>query len=366
MTNKPDSLSPRLRLIFFIGIGVALLLTVYYLRTVLGPFFLALVIAYVLDPVVTKMEARRVPRSLATLLILLPFLALVALALWFLIPFLFREIAGLIQNFPNYVESVRRLVISWTHLEADTSAQELLQTGMNYLREKMQIDTTRVVQPLSGLLLGLLSNTVALITWAFGLFIVPVFSYYLLQDMDRIKTQAVSYFPPDYRKSWVEFLGEIDTVLSGFIRGQLTVCTILAGLYSLGYFIIGIDYALLVGIFAGYAFIIPYIGSITGAALALVLSLITFGFDYHLALVAGWLVLVQIAESYYLTPRVVGKKVGLTVIEVILAILVAGKIFGFLGVIIAVPLAASFKVILKKLLDSYQNSRLFRTASITK
>lgn len=361
MTNKSDSISPRLRLIFFIGIGAALLLTVYYLRTVLGPFFLALVIAYVLDPVVDKMEARRVPRSLATMFILLPFLALIGLALWFLIPFLIREIAGLIQNFPNYVESVRRLVISWTHLEADTSAQELIQTGMNYLREKMQIDTARLVQPLSGFLLGLLSNTVALVTWTFGLFIVPLFSYYLLQDMDRIKTQAASYFPPDYRESWVEFLGEIDTVLSGFIRGQLTVCTILAVLYSAGLLLIGINYGILAGIVTGYAFIVPYVGTIAGTILALILSVATFGVDYHLLLVAGWIALVQILESYYLTPKITGGKVGLGVIEVILAILIVGNIFGFLGVIIAVPLAASFKVTLKKLLAAYKNSGLFST-----
>jgi predicted PurR-regulated permease PerM len=360
--NKPDQISPRLRLIFFIGIGAALLLTVYYLRTVLGPFFLALVIAYVLDPVVTKMEAKRVPRSLATLLILLPFLALVVLALWFLIPFLFREIAGLVQNFPNYAENFRRLIVSWTHLEADTSVQELLQNGMDYLQEKMEIDTSRLVQPLSGLLFGLLSNTIAIITWTFGLFIVPVFSYYLLQDMSLIKTQAVSYFPPDYRESWVEFLGEIDHVISGFIRGQLMVCTILAVLYSVGLFFIGINYGLLAGIFTGYAFIVPYVGTIAGVILALILSFATFGVDYHLLLVAGWIALVQMIESYYITPKIVGGKVGLGVIEVILAILIAGNIFGFLGVVIAVPLAASFKVILKKLLAAYKNSRLFNAA----
>ena len=364
--NKPNQISPRLRLAFFIGIGAAFLLTVYYLRTVLGPFFLALVIAYVLDPVVRKMETwRKIYRRFAIAIILLGFLLLVIFILTSLIPFLFDQIQGLIRNFPAYLESLRKLLISWTGMREDTDLYGLVQTGMDYLQEKLQIDTAKIVQPLPGILVKILSNTVGLFTWIFSLLIVPLFSFYLLHDMKKIKAQVVSYFPPDYRESWLGLLSEIDDVLSGFIRGQLTVCTILAVLYSLGYLVIGIDYALLVGIFSGYAFIVPYIGSITGAVLALVLSLTTFGFDYHLVLVAGWLILVQIAESYFITPRVVGKKVGLTVIEVILAILVAGKIFGLLGVIIAVPLAASFKVILKKLLDSYQKSRLFRPASNT-
>ena len=357
-----NNISPRLRLVFFIGIGVSLLLMVYYLRTVLGPFFLALVIAYVLDPVVRKMETWRIHRDFSIVVILLGFLLFVIFILTNLIPFLLTEIQGLIRNFPAYLESLRQLLISWTGMKEDTDLYSLIQAGMNYLQEKLKFDTARIIQPLPGILTRILSNTIALFTWLFSLLIVPLFSFYLLHDMKKIKAQVVSYFPPDYRESWLGLLSEIDDVLAGFIRGQLTVCTILAVLYSLGYFIIGIDYALLVGIFSGYAFIIPYIGSITGAALALVLSLTTFGFDYHLALVAGWLVLVQITESYFITPRVVGKKVGLTVIEVILAVLVAGKIFGLLGVIIAVPLAASFKVILMKLLDSYQRSRLFHAA----
>ncbi len=360
--NKPDHLSNRLRLIFFVGIGAAFLLTVYYLRTVLGPFFLALVIAYVLDPVVRKMETWRIRRDFSIVIILCGSLLLAILILVNLIPFLLDEIQGLIRNFPAYLESLRKLLVSWTGMRPDTDLYGVVQTGMNYLQEKLKIDTAKIIQPLPGIVAKILSNTIALFTWILSLLIVPLFSFYLLHDMKKIKAKVVSYFPPDYRESWVSFLQEIDQVLSGFIHGQLTVCTILAVLFSLGYLIIGIDYALLVGIFSGYAFIVPYIGSTVGAALALVLSLTTFGFDYHLVLVAGWLVLVQIVESYFLTPRVVGKKVGLTVIEVILAILVAGKIFGFLGVIIAVPLAASFKVILKKLLDSYQKSRFFHAA----
>lgn len=357
--NMSKPLSPRLRLLFFFGIGAALLLTVYYLRTVLGPFFLAVVIAYILDPVVRKMETWKIHRDFSIVVILLGSFLLAILILVNLIPFLLDEIQGLIRNFPAYLENLRKLLVSWTGMRSDTDLYGVVQTGMNYFQEKLKIDTAKIIQPLPGIVAKILSNTIALFTWILSLLIVPLFSFILLHDMKKIKTSVVSYFPPDYRDSWVSFLKEIDQVLSGFIHGQLTVCTILAVLLSLGYLIIGIDYALLVGIFSGYAFIVPYIGSITGAALALVLSLITFGFDYHLALVAGWLILVQIVESYFLTPRVVGKKVGLTVIEVILAVLVSGKIFGFLGVIIAVPLAASFKVILKKLFAAYKNSRMF-------
>ncbi|MCX5859588.1 MAG: AI-2E family transporter [Proteobacteria bacterium] len=362
MINKPDQLSSRLRLLFFIGIGVALLLTVYYLRTVLGPFFLAVVIAYILDPVVRKMETWRIGRDFSIVVILLGVLLFVILILTNLIPFLLEEIQGLIRNFPVYLENLRKLLVSWTGMMPDTDLYGVIQTGMNYLQEKLKLDTAKIIQPLPGIVAKILSNTIALFTWIFSLLIVPLFSFYLLHDLKKIKAQVISYFPADYRESWVSFLKEIDQVLSGFIHGQLTVCTILAVSYTLGYLVIGIDYALLIGIFSGYAFIVPYIGSITGAVLALVLSLTTFGFDYHLALVAGWLILVQMVESYFITPRVVGKKVGLTVIEVILAVLVSGKIFGLLGVIIAVPLGASFKVILKKLLAAYKNSRLFSAA----
>lgn len=345
--------------LFFIAIGITFLLLVYYLRTILTPVFIALAIAYLLDPAADWLEARRIPRTAATLIPLVGALLVIVLALALFIPFIVEQLRSFLVKLPVYLENIRGYLVRVLDIDEYSSSYEMMKTGISQLREALNVSALQVIRPVSSVIGKVFGNTLALATGFLSLFIVPLISFYFLRDIDRIKAGVVSHFPPASRERWVGFFRDIDGVLSGFIRGQLTVCTILAVLYSVGFLVIGVDFAILVGIFTGFAFIIPYLGTVVGALVALVLCVAEFGVEYHSLLVIIWVVLVQVAESYFITPKVVGGKVGLNVLEVILSLLIGGQVFGFLGLLIAIPAAASLKVIARNLLAVYRASRFF-------
>ena len=347
------------KVVFFSAVVIVFFLALFYLRTILTPVFIALVIAYLLDPLVDRLEARRIPRTVATLIPLTVILLALGALLVLLIPFLVEQLRSLLVKMPLYMETLRGYLMKYFGIGASSGWYEMIKTTTIQLRETLNVSALRVVQPVTAFLGKVFGNTLALVTGFLGLFIVPLLSFYLLRDMDRIKAGVVSCFPPASREEWTGFFREIDQVLSGFVRGQLSVCAILAVLYSAGFLVIGVDFAVLIGVFTGLAFVVPYLGTVAGAVVALVLCVAEFGVEYHSLLVIIWVALVQIAESYFITPKIVGGKVGLNVLEVILSLLIGGQIFGFLGLIIAVPAAASLKVMVRRLLAAYRASRLF-------
>jgi predicted PurR-regulated permease PerM len=189
--------------------------------------------------------------------------------------------------------------------------------------------------------------------------VIPILAYYLLVEFDDILARLAEWLPQRHREYIVEKAHTADRLISGFLRGQVLVATILGLLYGVGFTVLGIDFAIGVGFLAGVMALVPYLGNIVALGSALSLCILEFGFDWHALGVLGWYVVVQNLEGFVLTPRIIGSSVGLHPGVVIVALLIGGDLLGFLGLLIAVPAAAVAKVFIDELLQAYRHSPLY-------
>jgi predicted PurR-regulated permease PerM len=193
-----------------------------------------------------------------------------------------------------------------------------------------------------------------------GLLVIPILAYYLLVEFDRLVHRVGQWVPHRQRAYVIEKARNTDRLISGFLRGQLLVAGILGVLYAVGFGAIGIDLAIGVGLLAGVMALVPYLGNVVAVSVASLLCVLEFGFDWHLLAVLGWYAAVQNLEGFVLTPRIVGGSVGLHPAAVIVALLIGADLFGFLGLLIAVPVAAVVKVFVDELLEAYRSSALLQ------
>jgi len=342
---------------FYIYGGIAsaalLLIFLYAARSVMVPFLLALLLAYFLDPAADALEKRRLSRTVSVLVVFFGFLLIGILLLILLIPSLRREFATIQQLLPSYAEAVSRHLpkelIDLIGLKSTGDFRNVLESFVGGIRN-LSMD---VVRQILLFLSKAFSSTFNFVLVILGYFIIPLYLFYLLRDFDRIRDVFIRLIPIRYRDGFLSMTGEIDEVLGGFIRGQLSVCLILAVLYSTGLLVIGIDLALVIGIFSGLAFIIPYAGTILGGVFAVFMALVKFGDILHPLLVLGWFTVVQGVEGAFLTPRIVGDRVGLHPVTTLLAVLTGGELFGFIGLLLAVPVAATTRVLLRHAVNYY-------------
>lgn len=331
----------------------------YQLRSVVVPFLLALVLAYILNPAVAYLERRRLSRTAAVCLVFALFLLAAGGLLAFLIPSIRQEFLHIQAALPHYGESLYRLVpdalLDWLGIAGGQDLEALFGRLLAGVRNL----SSEVVNQVAVFLSRAFASTFSFLLAVLGYFIIPLYLFYLLRDYGRMKAGVVGLFPLRHRQRLAAVGAEIDGVLAGFIRGQLTVCAILAVLYSLGLAVIGIDLALVIGILSGIAFIIPYLGTIFGIVAAGIMAAVKFHDLLHPALVVGWFALVQLLEGAVITPRIVGERVGLHPLGTILAVLAGGELFGFLGLLLAVPVAASGTVVVRHLIERYRRSAFY-------
>jgi len=211
---------------------------------------------------------------------------------------------------------------------------------------------TRLLQAVTGTVGALVS-----------LLIIPVLAYYLLVEFDRIRLALLDLVPRAYQTRVGAYAGRVDRLISGFIRGQLTVCLALGALFALGFAVIGIDLAVVIGVVSGLAAIIPYVGGAVAFVAATGMCLLQFGVDIHLALVIGWYLIVQSLEGMVLTPRIVGGSIGMHPVAVLVSLMIGADLLGFLGLMVAVPLAAVVQVFVADLVAVYRSSELYAGTS---
>jgi predicted PurR-regulated permease PerM len=331
----------------------------YLVRAVAVPFLLALVLAYFLDPAADALERRKVPRTVAVVLVFALFLLVAGGAVAFLAPALREEMRHMQAALPEYAQSLYRLLPQSVFDLLGVSRGEELETLFDRVLAGTRNLSFDVFNQVAVFLSRAFSSTLGFLLAVLGYLIIPVYLFYLLRDFDRMREGILELFPPRHRPEIVDLAGQIDRVLGGFIRGQLTVCLILGILYSAGLAAIGVDLALMIGLISGVAFIIPYLGTILGIVLAGIMAAAEFRDLLHPLLVIGWFSLVQGLEGTVITPRLVGNRVGLHPLTTILAVLVGGDLFGFLGLLLAVPVTASANVVLRHLLGRYRRSSLF-------
>ena len=341
-----------------IGVAItgAVLALLWVLAGALTPLMAAFVLAYLFDPVIDEFERRGIGRRVAIFLLLaLAGVALFAFA-FFVVPRMQHEIVTLSARLPGYLEGAldraAPRVESWFGVTIPRSIEE----GLERLHSdglKLLLDGARGMLERS---LGVVTGTVGALV---ALLVIPVIAYYLLVEFDHIKRVFLGWVPRAYQDRVAAKARVVDTLVSGFVRGQLLVCGILGLLYGAGFAAIGVDLAIGIGFASGLLAIIPYVGGAFALGSAALLCLLEWGIDLHLALVVGWYLAVQTLEGFVLVPRIVGRSVGMHPVTVIVALLIGGDLLGFLGLLVAVPLAAVAQVFLRDGLEAYRRSPLY-------
>jgi len=345
----------RLAIIALATVGAVLAL-LWLLAGALTPLAAAFVIAYLFDPLIDRFEKRRIGRRAAIFLLLgIAGIGLLAFA-FFVVPRMQHEIVTLSASLPGYLDRAldraAPRVQSWFGYTLPRSLEEGI-ASLNSGSLQLVLDGAR------GMLERSLSVVTGTVGTLVGLLVIPVIAYYLLAEFDEIKRAILALVPRAYQSRVAQKAAVVDALLSGFIRGQLLVCLLLGLLYGAGFAAIGVDLAIGIGFAAGLLAIIPYVGGAFALSSASLLCVLEHGVDVHLAFVVGWYLVVQSLEGFVLTPRIVGKSVGMHPVTVIVALLIGGDLLGFLGLLVAVPLAAVVQVFLRDGLEAYRRSPLY-------
>ena len=315
----------------------------YLLAPVLTPFLVAALLAYLGDPLADALEARRLSRTVAVSIVFATMLLFGLLALLILLPLLQEQIDSLSRRLPQ--------IFSWIQdrlLPTVTSALGLQVEAMNLEYVQRQLaENWRDVGNMLGLLLGKVTYSgQILLSWFAYLVLVPVVTFYLLRDWDVLMERIKDLPPRRYAATITRLAKECDSVLAEFMRGQLLVMFALACIYAIGLFMIGLESALLIGIMAGLVSFVPYLGTIVGISVAGLIGFMQFQDVFHLLLIAAVFTVGQLIEGMVLSPLLVGERVGLHPVAVLFAIMAGGQLFGFFGVLLALPVAAVIKVLL--------------------
>ncbi len=330
---------------------------IWLLAPILTPFAASALLAYLGDPLVDRLEKLKLSRTLSVVIVFTLMSMIMVLLLLGLIPLLEGQINYLIQRLPAYFGWFQNTAIPWitTRLNIDFTLPEsdqLLSLIQEHWRSAGGIAKT-VLDSLS-------KSSMAVIGWLVNLTLIPVVTFYLLRDWDVLIENINSLIPKSMRSTVGELASESDQVLGAFIRGQLLVMLGLGLVYVIGLWLVGLELALLIGVLAGLLSIVPYLGAIVGIVSALVAAFVQFGDLLHPALVAAVFIVGQSLEGMLLTPLLVGDRIGLHPVAVIFAVMAGGVLFGFLGVLLALPIAAVLMVLLRHTHKRYVESRLYK------
>ncbi len=331
--------------------AVVFLLVLWFLGPVLLPFVVGAAIAYFLDPVADRLERIGLSRTAATGLISVFVVLIVLLAALVIIPALITQLLDLVRILPQLVHDLQAFLVQrFPGILNDGSA----------IREAM-VRFGEVLQSKSGELLNtLISSAMSVVNVMVFLVITPVVAVYLLMDWDRMVAAIDQLLPRDHAPVIRRLTSEIDSVLAGFVRGMGTVCLILGTYYAVALMLVGLNFGLAIGFIAGLITFIPYLGALIGGALALGLALFQFWGDWGSIAVVGLIFWIgQVAEGNVLTPKLVGSSVGLHPVWLLLALSVFGAMFGFVGMLIAVPTAAALGVITRYGIEQYKSGLLY-------
>ncbi|MFD2612625.1 AI-2E family transporter [Paenibacillus gansuensis] len=319
-----------------------LFLNIYvFLRAILAPFLIAMVISYVLNPVVSLLGVRKVPRTVAVLLIYAVFITSIVVVLMNLIPIFMMQLKELNEHLPDFTMRAQSLVTDFNH---NTLLPESIRSGINNSLYKME---TMVSTEISGFIDGI-GN---LINVLFLVFVVPFLAFYILKDYQVIERAVIATVPRKHRKGIVNMLMDIDRALGNYIRGQFIVMMLIGILAYIGYWAIGMPYALLLASVVAVFNIIPYMGPFFGAAPAVLMaSTVSFKMVLLVLLVN---MLCQVLEGNVISPQVVGKTLHMHPLFIIFALLVGGEVAGVIGLILAVPFFAAMKVVVQHIFAYY-------------
>ncbi|MBB3188895.1 AI-2E family transporter [Halomonas cerina] len=325
------------------------------IEPVLMPFFVSMILAYLGDPLADRLEAMGLSRRLSVSLVFLLLTLIIVLTLVVVVPILGRQLGQLVESLPAVLNWMQVTVVP--HIRSLTGMD--LSTDFDQMRQAL-VDNWRQTGTLAATLLTQVSKSgLALIALVGNLALIPVVTFYLLLDWDILVAKVRGSLPRSWEPAAVKLASECDEVLSSFLRGQLIVMLCLGVIYAVGLSLLGVRFGLLIGLLAGLASIVPYLGVIVGIGVAEVVAFFQFDDWLILLAVAGVFGFGQLVESTVLQPKLLGDKIGLHPVAVIFAVLAGGQLFGFTGVLLALPVAAMVMVVLRYLHERYKNSSLY-------
>lgn len=336
-------------------IGLTVWLT-YLLAPVLMPFAVALMLAYLGDPLTDRLERFKLSRTQAVSVVFFAMTLALGLILLWLLPQLEHQLERFIASLPAYAEWLNQSAIPWLHQRFNLDIKPLeTQAAVNLIKSHWQ-----TAGGAATVLLRSLSDSGGMIlAWIMNLLLVPVVTFYLLRDWDSLMAKLHDLLPRRIAPTIAGLAGEFDAVLSAFVRGQFYVMLALGAVYSIGLGLTGLDLALLIGMTAGLVSFVPYLGTIVGIVSASLAAVLQFHDAAHLVWVLAVFGVGQLLEGMLLTPMLVGDKIGLHPVAVIFAIMAGGQLFGFLGILLALPAASVIMVMLRHAHDGYKDSEFY-------
>ncbi|MDJ0992200.1 MAG: AI-2E family transporter [Dinoroseobacter sp.] len=346
------ALPVRQQVMYWSAAALIFFAILWFLGDVMLPFVVGGAIAYFLDPVADKLEASGLSRAVSTAIIAVAAVVVFTVLALLVVPTLISQTIALGEAIPDMLRQLDTYLSQRFPVIDDPNST--IRQSLNALGETIQNNAGELVQQVFASALGVIGVVVFIV-------VVPVVAFYLLLDWDHMIARIDELLPRDHRATIRTLASEVDSVMAGFVRGQLTVCLILGTFYSIALMAVGLKFGLVVGAVAGLLTFIPYVGSLVGGALSIGLAVFQFWDD------PGWIVAValifilgQMIEGNYLTPKLVGGSVGLHPVWLLFALSAFGTIFGFVGMLVAVPVSAMIGVLVRFAVARYQDGRLYK------
>jgi predicted PurR-regulated permease PerM len=339
-----------------LAIAAVIIFVIWLLAPVLMPFAIAAMLAYLGDPLADRLQRLGMGRSWAVSIVFTVIALIFIGSLLLLVPLIQHQFENLAENLPRYVEWARSTALPWIqqrlHLDADVfDSDRLIATIKEHIGSVSSVLATAVAK--------VSQSGMGIVMWLTNLVLIPVVAFYLLRDWDTMIAHIQRLLPRSIEPTVVRLSRESDQVLGAFVRGQLLVMLALGLFYGIGLTLCGISIGPLIGMVAGLLSFVPYLGFMIGFVAALIAALVQYGDWTHVILVAAVFTIGQLLEGYVLVPRLVGGKIGLHPVAVIFAVLAGGHLFGFLGVLLALPAASVVVVLMRYVFARYRESDLY-------
>lgn len=344
------------RFFWFLGVAALFLILVFSLRPILMPFLVAALFAYLMDPVADKLEEKKLTRTAAVSVVFVVMSVVGSLLALLIVPLLGKQLISFIYRLPDYVAWLQGHLLPYLSSTFGIHIEAVPVDDMkNLLKENWQQAGSVVTQVVK----SATASTMSLVTSVANIILIPVVSFYLLRDWDKLMEKIRIMLPRPWEELTIKLAKECDEVLSAFIRGQFLVMTALGAIYAIGLSIVGLDLALFLGTLAGLASVVPYLGAIVGICSATIFAYLQFHEFMPVIYVCIVFGVGQMLEGMVLTPLMVGDKIGLHPVAVIFAIMAGGQLAGFVGILIALPVAAVLMVFLRHLHVEYKTSDIY-------
>ena len=346
-----------LRRLQWAALALGVLWIVWLLAPVLTPFACAALLGWLGDPLVDMLEARGRSRNVAVTMVFSLMLLLLVLVLVILVPLIESQVATLVQSVPRYRDWLLDTALPW--IERRSGMQLRVWLDMDRIVEFVRTHWEGA-RGVATTVLGYVSRSgFAVFGWIANLLLIPILTFYFLRDWDALVARVRLMIPRDHVATVDRLARESNEVLTAFLRGQLLVMVVLGVMYGVGLWAVGLDLGILIGIIAGLLTFVPYLGPASGVILGVLAALFQYGDWQHVAAVLAVFGAGQVIESYWLTPKLVGDRIGLHPAAVIFAVLAGGQLFGFLGMLLALPMAAVANVLLRFRHERYTQSALY-------